>query len=60
LFFLAIYVDDLVIASKSVEQIAELEGHFQKIFSITSIEDIDCVLGFKIKRHRECKKLKLS
>lgn len=27
LFLLAIYLDDLVIASKSVEQILELEGH---------------------------------
>jgi hypothetical protein len=60
LFLLAIYVDNLVIASRSTEQIVELEGHLQKWFSMKPIGDIDYVLGLKVKRHKERKILKLS
>lgn len=60
LFLLAMYIDDLVIASKSIEKIIELEGHLQKRFSIKPSGDIDYVLGLKIERNREHKKLKLS
>lgn len=47
-------------ALKSIKQIVELAGHLQKRFSIKSIEDIDNVLGLKIKRNKEYKRLKLS
>lgn len=42
-FLLAIYVDDLVIASTSIKQINELEGHLRKKFSMKPIGDIDYV-----------------
>lgn len=60
MFFLIIYVDDLVKASNSIKKIIKLEGHFQKTFSIKFIGDIDYVAGLKVKRDMECKKLKLS
>lgn len=44
LFFLAIYVYDLVIALRSIEQIIGLKGHLRKKFSMKPIEDIDYVL----------------
>lgn len=59
LFLLAIYIDDLVIASKSIGQIVELKRHLQKMFSMKPIGDIDFVLGLKIERDRGHKKLKL-
>lgn len=60
MFLLAIYVDDLVIASKSIKQIVELKRHHQKRFSIKPIGDLDYVLGLKVERDRERKKFKLS
>lgn len=46
LFFLAIYVDGLVIVLKSIKDIVELEEHLQKRFSMKPIGDIDYILGF--------------
>lgn len=60
LFLLAIYVDNLVIASKFMEQIVELKGHLQKKFSLKSIGEIDYVFKLKVERNREHNKLKLS
>jgi hypothetical protein len=53
-------VDDLVIASTSIQQIDELEGHLRKKFSMKPIGDIDYVLGLKVERNRSCRELKLS
>lgn len=60
LYLLVIYVNDLVIASKSIEQIVELKRYLQKRFSMKSIGDIDYVLGLKIKRNRKQKKFKFN
>lgn len=60
LFLLATYVNDLDIASKAIEQIVELERHFQKRFSMKPIGDIDYVFCLKVEKDRECKKLKPS
>jgi hypothetical protein len=53
-------VDDLVIASTSIEQIGELEGHLRKKFSTKPRGDIDYVLGLKVERIKSCRELKLS
>lgn len=53
-------MDDLVIASNPIKQIVKLKGHLQKRFSIKPIRDLGYVLGLKVKRDREHKKLKLS
>lgn len=50
----------MIIASKFIEKIINLESHLQKSFSIKSIEDIDYVHGLKVKRNREQRTLKLS
>lgn len=60
LFFLAIYIDDLIVALKSIKKIIELAGHLQKRFSMKLNEDKDYVLGLKVERDRKHKKLKLS
>lgn len=60
MFLLAIYINDLVIASKSIEQILELKGHLKKRFTMKPIGDINYVLGLKVKKNRERKELKLS
>jgi hypothetical protein len=60
LFILAIYIDDLVIASKSIEQIVELKGHLRKRFFMKLIKNIDYVLRLKVERDRGRKKLELS
>lgn len=49
-----------MIASTSIKQIDELEGHLQKKFSMKPIGDIDYVLGLKVERNRGCRELKLS
>lgn len=49
LFLLAIYVDNLIIASKSATQIVEFESHLRKSFSMKPIGDINYVLGHKVK-----------
>lgn len=60
LFLLEIYVDNLIIASKSIRMIAELKYHLQKSFSRKSIRDMDYVLTFKIGCNKVHKKLNLS
>lgn len=60
LFLLAIYIDDLVIASKSTKQIVKLKGHLWKRFSMKPIGYLDYVCVHKVKRDMEHKKLKLN
>lgn len=59
-FLLAIYVNDLVIASTFIEQIDELEGHLQKKFSMKPKGDIDYVLGLKVESNRKRREIKFS
>lgn len=59
-FLLAIYVDDLVFASTSIEQISELKGHLRRKFFMKPIGDIDYVLGLKVERNRRIRELRLS
>jgi hypothetical protein len=52
LVFVAIYVDDLIIASRSTAQVFDLERSLREKFSLKPIGDISYVLGLKIERNR--------
>lgn len=59
-FLLAIYMDDLILASTSIQQINELKRHLRKKFSMKLIGDIVYVLGLKVKWNTSNMELKLS
>jgi hypothetical protein len=60
LSLLALYVDDLVVASTSIDGINQLEGHLRAKYSMKPIGDIEFVLGLAVRRDRKSRVLTLS
>ena len=58
--FLAIYVDDMVVASQSAQAISDLEHDLRKRFAMKPIGDVSFVLGVRIERDRDAKSMTLS
>jgi hypothetical protein len=60
LILIAIYVDDLVIASKSKAKIEELEKTLREKYSMKLMGDVNHVLGMKVERDRKRRTLVVS
>lgn len=60
LSLVSLYVDDLAIASDSVEEIAIIKEKLMKKFKMTDDGDIDYILGMEIRRNREKKEIYVS
>ena len=60
LVLIAIYVDDLIIASRSSQQISNLERTLKGMFSMKPMGDITYVLGMKIGRDRSSRTMYMS
>ena len=58
--YLLLYVDDMLIASKSQEEIEKLKIQLRKEFKMKDLGEAKKILGMEIKRDRHPKKLYLS
>ena len=52
---LALYVDDLIVASTSRKAITDLEVHLRSKYSMKPMGDIEYMLGLILKRDRNAK-----
>lgn len=57
---LSVYVDDLLISSKSMALIEETKKWLKEIFDLKDMGEADCILGMTITRDRVSKTKKLS
>jgi len=58
--YIAIYVDDILIAGPDLDEINQLKAWLTKRFEMTDLGEISFYLGMEIKRHRPTKTLRLS
>ena len=58
--YLLLYVDDMLIASKSQEEIEKRKNQLRKEFEMKDLGEAKKILGVEIKRDRHSKKLYLS
>ena len=57
---LPLYVDDMLIASRSLQDIADLKSKLHSQFDMKDLGDANCILGMRIKRDHSKKLLYLS
>ncbi|MCO5553786.1 hypothetical protein L7F22_027501 [Adiantum nelumboides] len=60
LIILIVYVDDMLIAGKSKDEIANLKKSLSTQFAMKDVDDANHFLGMRIKRDRQCGILELS
>ena len=58
--YLALYVDDLLLAGNDSEAISMVKGKLQKRFKMTDMGEASLVLGMEVKRDREAGTLTIS
>ncbi|THH12524.1 hypothetical protein EW146_g7607 [Bondarzewia mesenterica] len=57
---IAVYVDDMVVASTSLEDLQEAKSLLKKAFNITDLGEINWLLGIRIERDRSERTIALS
>ncbi|THH04747.1 hypothetical protein EW146_g10096 [Bondarzewia mesenterica] len=60
LTLVAVYVDDMVLASTSLADLEEVKNLFKKSFNITDLGDINWILGIHVERDRTKRSISLS
>ena len=58
--YLLLYVDDMLIAAKSMCEVDKLKSLLRKEFDMKDLGVVKKILGIEIRRHREARKLWLS
>ena len=58
--YLVLYVDDMLIASQSVEEIHKLKLRLKLAFEVKELGEAKKILGIKISRNKQQRKLILS
>ena len=60
LTLIAVYVDDMILASKALEDLESVKNLLKKSFSITDLGEANWILGIHIERDRGTKQIRLS
>ncbi|KAI3638829.1 hypothetical protein MIR68_003327 [Amoeboaphelidium protococcarum] len=60
LFLLLIYVDDLVLACKSIAQIQEVKQQLKKSFDIHDLQELEYLTGIRVNRDRSKRQIVLD
>ena len=58
--FLLVYVDDILVAAKSLADIQHVKDRLTKAFKVRDLGEVKYFLGMSVKRNREAKTLKMT
>ena len=58
--YIGVYVDDMTILAKTIDEITTIKNVINSAFPITDLGPIAHILGYEVKRNRECRSLTLS